>query len=117
MGEEPAVTGSVSLLQGGVGRYGVPTYPFDSGKSGSLTPIRWDNGPGTVVEVKEEKLGEIKERTKGTSTTAAAGTTAAAVAAASVATANGWMGFGMEHQLSRLIRKNGVRSFPGDPCG
>ena len=98
------MTRSASLRQEGFGRYGAPTYPFDPGKSGSLTPIRWDNGPGTVVEVKEEKLGEIKERTKGTSTTVAAGTKAAAVAAASVAPANGWMGFAMEHQLSRLIR-------------
>ena len=40
MGEEPAVARSVSLLQGVFGRYGAPTYPFDPGKSGSLTLIR-----------------------------------------------------------------------------
>ena len=44
MGEEPTATRSVSLLQGGSGRYGASTYPFNPGIGGSLAPIRWAMG-------------------------------------------------------------------------
>ena len=42
MGEEPAVTRPLSLLQGCSARYGASTCPFDPGKGGSLAPARWD---------------------------------------------------------------------------
>ena len=59
------VTRSVSLVKGGFGRYGAPMCPFDPGKMGSLAMIHWDDGPGTVVEVKEENVGEMTEENEG----------------------------------------------------
>ena len=74
--------------------------PFDPGKRGNLALIYWDDGPGTVVEVKEENMREKTKENEGTSTTAAA----AAATAAAAAAGSGRVDFGMEHQLFRLIR-------------
>ena len=83
MEEEPAVTRSVSLPKVGTGRYGASTYPFDPGNGGSLAPIRWDDGPGTV--------GEMTEENEGDHTTAAAGTAAAAATAAAASAGSSWI--------------------------
>ena len=82
-GVKPAVTRSVSLPKVGTGRYGASTYPFDPGNGGSLAPIRWDDGPGTV--------GEMTEENEGDHTTAAAGTAAAAATAAAASAGSSWI--------------------------
>ena len=102
-GEEPAVTKLVSLVKGSFGRYGAPMYPFDPEERGSVAPIRRYDGPGTLGEVTEENKGEWHDSSSSNS--------------CSSSCSSGWMGLGVENQLSRLIRgKRGGQKHVSSTC-
>lgn len=66
-------------------------YPFDPRKRGSLAPIRRDDAPGTVGGVMEENEGEHRDNSNSNSSCCSY-------------SRKRLDGFGVAHQLSRLIR-------------
>ena len=88
---------------GGFGRYGAPMYPFDPEERGTVAPIRRYDGPGTLGEVTEENKGEWHDSSSSNS--------------CSSSCSSGWMGLGVENQLSRLIRgKRGGQKHVSSTC-